>query len=126
MNKLFDEVNENVYSKSLDGLVDQIKILNEQNEALRSEVRLQRAEIKEQNEALKVRVDSFESSMEACSSHFNKLNKNVVEVFSEKYSKKRLEGRKSAIDYFSKGIFEDIKEELNNNKSLLKIRYVYV
>jgi len=126
MNKLFDEVNENVYSKSLDGLVEQIRILNEQNEALRSEVRLQRTEIKEQNEALKVRVDSFESSMEACSSHFNKLNKNVVEVFSEEYSKKRFEGRKSVIDYFSKGIYEDIKDELNNNKSLLKIRYIYV
>lgn len=126
MSKLFDEVNENVYSKSLDGLVEQIKILNEQNEALRSEVRLQRTEIKDQNEALKVRVDSFESSMEACSSHFNKLNKNVVEVFSEEYSKKRFEGRKSVIDYFSKGIFEDIKEELNNNKTLLKIRYIYV
>ena len=126
MSKLFDEVNENVYSKSLDGLVEQIRILNEQNEALRSEVRLQRTEIKDQNEALKVRVDSFESSMEACSSHFNKLNKNVVEVFSEEYSKKRFEGRKSVIDYFSKGIFEDIKEELNNNKTLLKIRYIYV
>jgi len=126
MNKLFDEVNENLYSKSLDGLVDQIKILNEQNEALRSEVRLQRTEIKEQNEAFKVRVDSFESSMEACSSHFNKLNKNVVEVFSDEYSKKRFEGRKSVIDYFSKGIFEDIKEEMNSNKSLLKIRYIYV
>jgi hypothetical protein len=81
--------------------------------------------LKNQNEALKSRVDSFEQTMGTCASRFNKLNKSVVQAFNDELPQNIVRNRDFVVDYFASTFIEDVKESLISHKPIHFIRYIY-
>jgi hypothetical protein len=81
--------------------------------------------LKNQNEALKSRVDSFEQTMGSCASRFNKLNKSVVQAFNDELPQNIVRNRDFVVNYFASTFLEDVKESLISHKPIHFIRYIY-